>query len=239
MTTIAATPPPRRPRGFTLVETMVTLGVLSIIMIGVLRFGLQALTTYGYETGRLLVNKDIRDFTTEMANNSVASNYFRIFPDFQHRDTAVTDGNSGDFLVLIFADTAATDSADGVIKAGTTIITQLIGYYRDPDDPASASSTGPVRKFDTGLPGTAHAITIDDGKLDITTLLNKYALTTTAKSNPIIIQIAQGLSDGNLFYDYYDRSIMIRGQIIEHGSTGAKGGRAAVNTYNFTVSPRG
>jgi hypothetical protein len=32
---------------------------------------------------------------------------------------------------------------------------------------------------------------------------------------------------------------MIRGQIIEHGSTGAKGGRAAVNTYNFTVSPRG
>ena len=237
MTTIAAIPARRSPRrGFTLTEIMVTLCILSFVTIGVLRFGLQALTTYSYEAGRLLVNKDIRDFTTEMAFNSVASNYFRIYPDFQHRDTAVTDGYSGDFLVLIFADTLATDSSDGSIKAGTTVITQLIGYYRDPDDPTDPTSTGPVRKFDTGAPGSAHAIAAADGAQTITWLVNKYAPTTTSKTNSIIIQLAQGLSDGNLFYDYYDRSIMIRGQIVEHGS---KGGRAAVNTYNFTVSPRG
>jgi prepilin-type N-terminal cleavage/methylation domain-containing protein len=228
MTMTTVTQAPRRHRGFTLTEIMVTLGLLSLITIGVLRFAIQALTTYYYETGRLLVNKDIRDFTNELAANSVASNYFRIFPDFQSRTTAVTDGYSGDFLVLIFADTSTS--------TGVTITTRLIGYYRDPDNPSDPTSTGPVRTFDTGAPGTAHAITVADGSLDLTTLLNSYAPTSTAKTNPIVIQLAQGLSDGNLFYDYYDRSIMIRGQIIEHGS---QGGRAAVNTYNFTVSPRG
>jgi prepilin-type N-terminal cleavage/methylation domain-containing protein len=216
----AVTHAPRRPRGFTLTEIMVTLGILSLITIGVLRFAIQALTTYYYETGRLLVNKDIRDFTNELAANSVASNYFRIFPDFQSRTTAVTDGYSGEFLVLIFADTSTT--------TGVTVTTRLVGYYRDPVDPTDPTSLGPVRKFD-------YTIAAADGSRDITTLLNQYAPTSSAHSNTIVIQLAQGLSDGNLFYDYYDRSIMIRGQIVERGTQS----RNAVNTYNFTVSPRG
>ncbi len=219
---IPKTKPARGARGFTMVEILVALGILSIVMVGILRFAIQSLNVYFYDSGRLMVNKDIRTFTNELADNSVASNYFRIFPDFQNRTTAVTDGYSGEFLVLIFADTSAS--------TGITTTTRLVGYYRDPVDPNDPTSLGPVRKFDKMIDAA-------DGSSDLTSLLNnaKYAPVSSAHNNPIVIQLAQGLSDGNLFYDFYDRSIMIRGQIVERGNES----KSAVNTYNFTVSPRG
>jgi ABC-type cobalt transport system substrate-binding protein len=203
------------------------MGLMGLVTVGLLRFTIQALNIYYYDGGRLMVNKDIRTFTSDLATDAVASNYFRIYPDFQTRTTPVTDGNSGEFLVLVFTDTNTS--------TGATIITQLVGYYRDPVNPTDPTSLGPVRKFDTGLPGTAHAIATADQTKDLPTLLTSYAPTSAAHSNPVVIQLAQGLADGNLFYDYYDRSVMIRGQIVEHGNQT----RNAVNTYNFTVSPRG
>lgn len=211
----------RHSRGYTLVEMLVTVGLIGVVTLGLLSFTMQSMRIYFYDSGRLMVNKDIRTFTSDLATDAVASNYFRIYPDFQHRDTAVTDGNSGEFLVLIFTDSNVT--------TGAILITQLVGYYRDPKDPTDPTSLGPVRKFNFNI------ATADQGK-SLPDLLTQYAPTTASSSNPVVIQLAQGLSDGNLFYDYYDRSIMIRGQIVDYGS---KGGRAAINTYNFTVSPRG
>jgi prepilin-type N-terminal cleavage/methylation domain-containing protein len=217
----------RRRRGYTLVEMMVAVGVMSLVTVGTLRFGIQALNVYFFDSGRLMVNKDMRTFTNSLATDAVASNYFRIYPDFQTRSAPVTDGNSGDFLVLVFTDSNPAN--------GTYFITQLVGYYRDPVDTTDPASLGPVRRFDTGLPGTAHAISVADQTKSLPDLLTLYAPTSAAHSNPIVVQLAQGLADGNLFYDYYDRSIMIRGQIVERGNQV----RSAINTYNFTVSPRG
>jgi prepilin-type N-terminal cleavage/methylation domain-containing protein len=210
----------RRPRGFTLVELLVTIGLIGLVTVGLLRFTIQALNVYYYDSGRLLVNKDVRTFTTDLASDAVASNYFRIYPDYQTRTTPVTDGYSGEFLVLIFT--------DSIVSTGATTITRLIGYYRDPVDLTDPTSLGPVRKFDVSI------ATADQSK-DLPALLTQYAPTSAAHSNPVVIQLAQGLSDGNLFYDYYDRSVMIRGQIVERGNQV----RSAINTYNFTVSPRG
>src|SRR5882757_2238032 len=94
----------RGSRGYTLIEIMITVGLVGLITIGVLRFTLQSLNIYIYDSGRLMVNKDIRTFTSDLATDAVASNYFRIYTDFQTRTTPVTDGNSGEFLVLIFTD---------------------------------------------------------------------------------------------------------------------------------------
>jgi prepilin-type N-terminal cleavage/methylation domain-containing protein len=210
----------RRSRGYTLIEILVTMGLLALITVGVLRFGIQALNTYFYDSGRLMVNKDIRTFTSDLATDAVASNYFRIFSDFQSRTTPITDGLSGEFLVLIYTDSN--------VSTGAIVITQVVGYYRDPVNPSDPTSLGPVRKFNATIASA-------DQSKSLTDLLNQYAPTSTAHSNPVVIQLAQGLSDGNLFYDYYDRSIMIRGQIVERGDQT----RSAVNTYNFTVSPRG
>ena len=147
-------------------------------------------------------------------------------------DATLNDGASGDFLLLVFADTDPT--------TGKTTINRLIGYYRDPADPSVAMSTGPVRKFDQVI-----SPAVDPAVTPIYSILNTNVPTSTAHSNPIMLQLAQALAGGakpdgtvtsGLFYNYYDRSVMVKGQIIE--DTGMQY-RRAINTYNFTVSPRG
>jgi len=211
----------RGSRGFTLAEIMVALTVMGLVIAGVMTFFLQALKVYYYDSGRLMVNRDMRTFTNALANDAVASNYFRIYPTFQNRTAPVTDGTSGDFLVLAFTDTNNT--------AGAYYITQLTGYYRSPNDSTNPSSLGPVRRF-------SKTIATADQSKDLPTLVGLYIPATATPTDPVVIQLAQGLSNGTLFYDYRDRSIMVRGQIVDYGS---QGGRAAINTYNFTVSPRG
>lgn len=208
-------------------EILVVVGLMGLIIVGVLSFSLQAMKVYFYDSGRLMVNRDMRTFTSALANDCVASNYFRIFPSFQNRAAPVTDGQSGDFLVLAYTDVNKT--------AGTYVITQLVGYYRSPNDPTNPSSLGPVRKF-------IKPILASDQTKDLLTLVGLYAPPTTTPTDPVVIQLAQGLSNGTLFYDYRDRSIMVRGQIVDYGNNlevMTNTARAAINTYNFTVSPRG
>ncbi len=221
----------RRPRGLTLVEMMVAVTIMGFASVGALRFLIQALNIYHYDMGRIKVNKDIRSFTEEMTTNAVYSNYFRIYPDFATRsttsggttlDAAVADGQSGDFLLLVFCDTDAA--------TGKTTINRLIGYYRNPTDPNDPASTGPVRRFDKVI-----SPAVDPAVTPIYSILNTNVPTNSTSGHAIVLQLAQGLSNGNLFYDFVDRSVMIRGQIVEEGNQM----RRAVNTYNFTVSPRG
>ena len=114
-------------------------------------------------------------------------------------------------------------------------------FYRDPADPAHPdTSLGPVRRFDVLIsPSVAVGSTTNTGVTPAVytmyDLLNLYQPTSSAHTNPRVIQLAQGLSNGTLFYNFLDRSIMIKGQIQEQGNLVKK----AVNTYNFTVSPRG
>lgn len=225
-----------RRAAFTLIEMMVALTIMGLASVGVLRMLVQGLTIYSYDTGRIKVNKDIRSFTEEMTTNAVYSNYFRIYPNFTTRsttsgstttDAAVHDGESGDFLCLFFCDTDAT--------TGKTTINRIIGYYRDPDDPSVSTSTGPVRKFDKTI-----SPAVDPAVTPIYTILDNNVAASTAHTNPVVLQLAQGLANGTLFYDYYDRSVMVKGQIIETMSGNKNdANRRAINTYNFTVSPRG
>lgn len=231
---------PLRTRAFTTVELMIALTVLGLAMAGVVTFTYQALNTYAYDSGRLLVNHDMRKFTGDMATDAVYSNYFRIYPNFTTRsvtvsgvttDAAVRDGNSGDFLVLVFTD-PATEVADAKVE-----VNELVGYYRDPDP---VTNIGPVRKFDVAInPSVQIGLVTNTGAsppvYTMYDLLNLYAPTGGTHTNPVVIQLAQGLSNGTLFYDFKDKSIMVKAQIQEQGNLVRK----AVNTYNFTVSPRG
>jgi len=227
----------RRFRAFTMTELMIALTILGLVMAGVVALTFQSLNTYAYDSGRLLVNRDIRKFTGDMITDTVYANYFRIYPDFSTRtttaagvtsDAAVRDGQTGDFLVLAFADTDVT--------SGRTTVNRLIGYYRDPD----STGVGPVRKFDVPVSpavilGATTNTSANPRVYTMPDLLDVCAPLANAHTNNIVIQLAQGLASGNLFYDFYDRSVMIRGQINEQGNMI----RRAVNTYNFTVSPRG
>jgi hypothetical protein len=170
------------------------------------------------------VNRDIRAFTSEMTDNATYANFFQIYPDFAKRtvtdsatevttDASVNDGLSGDFLLLVYRD-----------PGDDTKTNRLVGYYRSPKNGSDPDSEGPVRKFDITVSPSSSA--------SIWTLIPDAS---TAGTWPEVIELSQGLADGKLFYNYYDRSVMVKGQIFHRGNLSKR----ATNTYNFTVSPRG
>lgn len=224
----------RRGRGsaFTLVEIMVTTVVAGIVVAGTLSFFIQALNVYHYDAGKVLVNRDIRAFTSEITDSATYANYFLIYPSFTERtttttitdpdtsqsqtvttDLAVNDGQSGDMLVLVYRD-----------PDDDTKNQRIVGYFRAPD--SSDGGRGPVRKFEVVLSPTVAATTPVTNHLPAVNTMNTW---------PEVIELSRGLANGKLFYNFYDRSVMVKGQIFHRGSQN----RRATNTYNFTVSPRG
>lgn len=219
-------------RGFSIVEMMTAVGILGIVSALVLNTYLQAVNIYSYDAGKIRVNRDIRAFTAEMTSNATYANYFLIYPNFDTRtktvqvtdpdtgavtnavvDAAVNDGQSGDMLVLVFKD----DEDD-------TRVSRLVGYYRAPSTAGDSTSEGPVRCFDVSFSPSTNAA--------VNTLIPAVS---TRNTNPEVIELSRGLANGMLFYNLYDRSVMVKGQIIHRGSLTKR----ATNTYNFTVSPRG
>jgi len=213
---------------------IVALTVFGLAMVGCLGFLIQSLKSYSYDTSKLFVNRDIRTFTNELTDNATYANYFLIFPSFSGdrsstdpttgvtSDTSVNDGLSGDLLVLVYKDD--TINSDG--STNDTKVKRLIGYYRyaDPTSASDTSGQGPVRTFDITISPSSSA--------PVWSLLPNVS---TMKTNPLVLQLSVGLADQKLFYNYYDRSIMVKGQIFHAG----KLTKDATNIYNFTVSPRG
>lgn len=222
-------------RGMTLVEIIVATTILGFAMVGTLGFFVQALNLYHYDGGKLLVNRDIRTLTSEMTDNATYANYFLIFPSYSNLtrsvnvqidpeddtkgftteivDSSVNDGVSGDCLVLVYHDPNDNDK-----------VSRLVGYFRAPVNPLSADSEGPVRKFDLTISPSSS--------------LPVWQLMPTITDPSVygeVIELSKGLADGKLFYNFYDRSVVVKGEIIHRGSTTKR----ATNTYNFTISPRG
>ena len=231
----------RRPRGFTLVEIMVAMTLMVIISAGLLRVFLQVLNTYTYDSAKLQINHDIRTFTSSMSENATYANYFKIFPAYNNLsrsvttlvnpndpdqgyttamiDTSVGDGASGDCLVLVYKDT--TDD---------TKIGQIICYFRVPGPPdANGNPTpGPVRVLK--LPITPPS------SLPVFQLIPDIP---DPSIYPIVVQLSQDVANGKLFYDYHERSIVVKGNIIQHAGLLNSVHATATDTYNFTISPRG
>ena len=209
MTALTSPGRPRSRAAYTLVEMLIAMAVFGLVMAGVLSFFLQGLDMFHFDVGKLRVNRDIRAFTSELSDNATYSNYFRIYRSFTDRAVAQLDGRSGDFLVLAYVDPDDTER-----------IERLVGYYRAPD----ATGEGPVRKFDLSFSPSTSANLADllpsAGQID---------------AFDQVVELSRGLADGRLFYNYRDRSIMIKGEIIHSGTVT----RRATNTYNFTVTPRG
>ncbi|MDQ8179819.1 type II secretion system protein [Pelagicoccus sp. SDUM812005] len=197
-----------KKRAFTLTEVMVTTVVAGLILGTVMSFLVSTANFAAYNEGKLLVNHDIRKFTSELSDNATYSNFFVIYESFTNR-TVVDDGGSGDFLVLAFVD-----------DDNPSLYTAVIGFYRA----ATADSEGPVMRFST---------LFDSPQAD--SLENLLPAPSTLGTHNEIIELSKGLSDGQLFYNFFNRSITVQGEILHQGSNLKR----ATNTYNFTVSPRG
>ncbi len=220
-------PLPRGARGFSLTELLVATTILTMMLVAVLGLFINMMKSYKYNTFRLSINKDIRTFTNELTDTATYANYFIILDDFSARTTGTSpnevlatmaDGETGDCLLLVFKD-PADDSK----------VQRLIGYYHDPDE----EGLGPVRKFDTTFSPSVSG----------TSLWTLMPAVSTLHTNPDIISAgtvgrATGTSSsGKLFYNFFNRSVMVKGQINYISTDGLT--RRVVSTYNFTVSPRG
>lgn len=210
-------------RGMTLVEIMVVLGICMLVVGGLLSFFIQGLRIYHYDSGKLLVNRDMRSFTSEITDNATYANYFIIYPSFTDRTVTVASvtsdkkrysGESGNMLVLVYRDPADDKK-----------INRLVGYYRDPNQ---VKGEAPVRKFDRAITPSSSA--------EVWTLLPNVS---TAQSNREVIELSKNIGTQELFYNFYGRSVMVKCDIIHRTNTGENRYERATNTYNFTVSPRG
>jgi prepilin-type N-terminal cleavage/methylation domain-containing protein len=226
----------RRPRGFTLVEILVAMTLMVLIAAGMLRVFLQVLNTYYFDTAKLQINHDIRTFTAAMSENATYANYFKIFPAYNNltrtvttlvnpndpdqgyttamTDTSVGDGASGDCLVLVYKD-----------LTNDTLISRIMVYFRSPDP---VTGIGPVRVMDLAVTPSSN--------LPLFQLIPDIPDPTIY---PIIVQLSQDVATGKLFYDYHDRSIIVKGNILQRGGLLNSVHATATDTYNFTVSPRG
>jgi prepilin-type N-terminal cleavage/methylation domain-containing protein len=229
------TAPSHRRAGMTLVEIMITSAIMGILSIVLMKGFISGLNIYYYETGKILINKDIRKFTSEMTENATYSNFFIIYPSYtsltrtsptlvnpadpdQGYTTAISsnqvaDGQSGDCLVLAYKD-----------PTNDRLISRLMIYFRSPD----ATGVGPVRRVDWPITPSSSA--------------NIYDLIPPIPDPtiyPVVVQLSVGLANGKLFYDFRDKAIIIKGQIIHQGGMINSAISTATNTYNFTVSPRG
>lgn len=218
----------------TMVEMLIAVSISGVVMTGMIAVFLQALHIYKYDEKKLTINRHIRKFTSELTENATFANYALIYPDFSTRknivtiknpDTGVTtttgvslqldDGQSGDMLVLAYVD-----------PDDDTKIQRLVGYYRAAENTGEANSKGPVRRFELEFSPSSSSPAVD-----------LLPATSTIDTWPEVIELSQGLSDGRLFHNFYGRSVMVKGEIIQQDPGGTT--RMATNTYNFTISPRG
>lgn len=213
---------------YTFTEIMVSLTLLGFIISGILPFFLQTSTSFFVTEEKLKANNDVRKFTSQMVDRAREANHYVLYRSFSatDRDGAddrQRDGESGDFMVLIYHGTPA-----GTAPLITRPIRRVVGYYRASPNPSDSSQEGPVRTFDSDV--DTWGVTFPSTQ----PIENALPSAANLSSFRQVIELSKGLSNQRLFYNFHNRCIMVKGEFV-HGSAIKR----VTNTYNFTVSPRG
>jgi len=151
-------------RGMTLVEILVAASISLIVVTVGLSFVIQTLKSYQYETGKLLINRDIRKFTTQMIDDATYANNFQIYDQISN---------------LSRTSYTATGSSTDPTNSGYQ------GYTADlavtsPADPVSTSTPG-TEKMDSGMPGDVLVLVynVNGDNTKIWQLIIYYRVNTT------------------------------------------------------------
>jgi type II secretory pathway component PulJ len=234
--------------GFTMAELLITTTIMGFLMLMVLRFQFETISAMTKSEEKGEINQAMRYVTDQMSLDARQANFFVMYSNYtmSSRTSATQElpqGNSGDFIVLVFYGNATNS-----LEFNVCPVNEIIGYYRAPyqagqtDTMTGNAQMMPVRKFDLtvangGIPANTYleSVNIPSGGHTATLeslLPNDSA--TTIDSHQIIVQLAQGLADQKLFYNYWGKSVMVNGVFAEGNNF-----QDATETYNFTISPRG
>jgi prepilin-type N-terminal cleavage/methylation domain-containing protein len=171
---------PSRPRrAYTLVELMVTMGIISIVTAIVLPFFLFSTRSLFHAEQKLLINGDIRGLTNSMMENAREANYALLYRAFHAQTSSggigvsrdhngdgfitaldrLAAGQSGDFVVLVYTRDNGIHNPlfyDGIPNnepANLVQVTRLVGYWVAPNRVQPTNRDGTARRalymFDT------------------------------------------------------------------------------------------
>lgn len=213
-------------KGFTLMEVLMSITILAMVIGGLLSFNIQIMKGGVYATEKNEMNSKIRKITSELSDVSKESNYFVLYNSFETADhnseeDRLSSGFSGDFSVFVYVE-------ENAASFGTNKVTRIVGYYRKNVATDDLENVGPITKFD--IPFSTPVDISSSGSVTLEELIP----TIETSSFEEIVEITAGLANGDLFYNYDKKSIMINAQIY-HGNSNKR----VTDTYNFTVSPRG
>lgn len=207
-------------QGFTLAEALISVAVTSMLSVGLLSFYAMNYKIGFVNQERNSINADLRSLTGQLMNDGRQSNYFVIYKSIEVADRndagdRISDGGTGDLLV--FVDASESDSGFGGSE-----ISRIVYYFRaiQSDD---VDELAPVRRYEQSIPSGSDSA-LEALLVDSSVLLDA----------PEIVELSRGLANGDLFYNFWGKSVMLNGQIY-HGNEAKR----VTETYNFTVSPRG
>lgn len=218
-----------KKQGFTIVEALISMSIVLLIMAGVLPMYLQSSKRIMESDSKYEVNEDVRKFTNEIISQAREADSFVLYDNYSgtwidgdfvnfRSDTYAgmgrkRDGEAGRFLLLLYygEDPYPNDSEPAPLD-------HMIGIYLDAEED---ESEGPLRFF--------FKDTIDDSKC----LEENIPGISSSKDHEMIVESIEGLMDGDIFYNFSSRSIMVNGKISHRTGAISKS-----NTYNFTITPR-
>jgi prepilin-type N-terminal cleavage/methylation domain-containing protein len=178
--------------GFTLVEVMISMTIVSLVMGMCMSTFLFGLRTMYKDTQRLMTNASLRSFMAQISKETLDASFFYLFPYYTSLDGSVNLDT--DYAALNFAD-AADDDYDKWVGHGdclvlitktalyrTTDIKQIRVYYRVTRDQrttanANINAEAVIRYYETADWGEGTAST-SNGHSDVTAELNLINLST-------------------------------------------------------------
>lgn len=171
-------PARRRTAGFTLVEIIVSMTIVTLTLALTLSTFMFGLRTMYKDTQRLATNAGLRSFMAQISKETLDSSEFYVFPSYQSLDGSV---NLATDVAALSTDSYGTDVAHGdclVLVTRTTIDTnsnvrQVRIYYRVVSV-ANRNNDGPVRYYETTDWGTT-----GNTSQTLTQILNGINLNTT------------------------------------------------------------
>lgn len=223
------TPKVHSQAGFTLVEILFAMAIFMLVVAGVMPMYVQSSKTIMTADSKLDVNGNVRKVTDEMIQNARQADAFVLYDSYKgawidgdfvdFRNSAyvgmgrLRDGETGRFLVLLYYDDDPypNDSKPPPLK-------QMVGLYLDA---AESESSGPMRIFVKD--------TFDDDK----SMEENIPAASFMGSHDAILPLMTGLMEGDVFYNFGGKSVMVNGKISH-----ANGAIKETNTYNFTITPR-
>lgn len=216
-----------KQRAFTLVETMVTVGVGSFVSLGMMMFLIMIAKDYSWSSNKSLITTDVRNFTMELSKEVRTANAAYVYSSFASADRDSQsdrrgNGESGDCLLLIYS-TPYPEVDD------ERCVTDIIVYYRQAD----GEGRGPVYRFKHSY---AEADYLEASEFESKTIEDILTGLNTSGTHPEVIELSKGLANGKLFVSQEEGAfILVNGEIIH----GENENSEVTNTYNLTISTRG